>query len=316
MTLGRITMYSVISIFLLVMLTSPVSAAPGDLLATVNLPGNGGCSVNGTFDGTYYITVDDCPGTVLQIYTPPPGDGDATLVATKNVVDGGGSPMSTSGLAWDPSRNMLWSALNDNVYLIDIGDPTVSGDAVATHQFVAGVGGIGLVDGMAYDSSDDTLYMSPDIDQNVYHLSTTGTLLHTITPKNAAGQADGSVSGVVVGTGNTLYIGRSGDEEIRRIDKTTGDFISSFTSTFGRVEDLTCDPVTYSPLEAILSKDAYGALYEAFEVEIGTCPLQGPPPPPPVPPSVIPTMNEWGMIIFMVIAGIGAAYYLRRKRTV
>jgi hypothetical protein len=28
----------------------------------------------------------------------------------------------------------------------------------------------------------------------------------------------------------------------------------------------------------------------------------------------IPTMNEWGMIIFMVLAGLGAAYYLRRQK--
>jgi hypothetical protein len=311
-TFGRITMYSVLSIFLLVFLTSPVSAAPGDLLATVNLPGNGSCSVNGTFDGTYYITVD-CSDDVLQIYTPPPGDGAATQVSTKNVVDAGGSPVIVGGLAWDPTRNMLWAAYADNVYLIDIGNPTVSGNAVATHQFVAGVGGIDRVDGMAYDSSDDTLYMSPDVNLNVYHLSTTGTLLNTVTPKNAAGQPDGAVSGVVVGSDNTLYIGRSGDEEIRRIDKTTGNFISSFTSTSGRVEDLTCDPVTYAPLEAILSKDAFNALYEAFEVEAGTCPLQGPAPPV---PSVVPTMNEWGMVIFMLIAGIGAAYYLRRKKSV
>jgi hypothetical protein len=28
----------------------------------------------------------------------------------------------------------------------------------------------------------------------------------------------------------------------------------------------------------------------------------------------IPTMNQWGMIIFMVLAGLGAAYYLRRQK--
>jgi hypothetical protein len=27
----------------------------------------------------------------------------------------------------------------------------------------------------------------------------------------------------------------------------------------------------------------------------------------------VPTMNEWGMIIFMALAGLGAAYYLRRQ---
>jgi hypothetical protein len=37
-------------------------------------------------------------------------------------------------------------------------------------------------------------------------------------------------------------------------------------------------------------------------------------PAPPAQPSVVPTMTEWGMILFMVFAGIGAIYYLRRQR--
>jgi len=28
----------------------------------------------------------------------------------------------------------------------------------------------------------------------------------------------------------------------------------------------------------------------------------------------VPTMTEWGMIIFMVIAGLGAFYFIRRQR--
>jgi len=28
----------------------------------------------------------------------------------------------------------------------------------------------------------------------------------------------------------------------------------------------------------------------------------------------VPTMNEWGMIIFMALAGLGSVYYLRRQR--
>ncbi len=31
------------------------------------------------------------------------------------------------------------------------------------------------------------------------------------------------------------------------------------------------------------------------------------------PPSVL-TMNEWGMMIFMALAGLGSVYYLRRQR--
>lgn len=34
----------------------------------------------------------------------------------------------------------------------------------------------------------------------------------------------------------------------------------------------------------------------------------------PVVPTPIPTMNEWGMIIFMALAGVGSLYHLRRKK--
>lgn len=34
------------------------------------------------------------------------------------------------------------------------------------------------------------------------------------------------------------------------------------------------------------------------------------------PPTAIPTMNEWGMIIFMLLAGFGSIYFLKRQRKV
>ena len=285
-------------------------AVVGDLLDTVGVPSglanSNNCSVAAAFDGTYFYTMQGgldvgCAGSTLQVFDPPapvapPGapPHDATLVATKTIVDAGGNPVSISAVDFDPSRSTpgsakLWGAYADAVYLIDIGDPTVTGPAVATFQFNPGVGGIALVDGLAWDNNDDTLYYSPDVNLNVYQFSLgtgvnppLGTLMNTVTPKNAAGEADGFVSGVAIGAGNTLYIGRDGNAEIRRVDKTTGAFVSTFATTAGRVEDLVCDPVTYAPLEAILAKDAYGgpkedpgnhAFYEAFEVEQGTCPL-------------------------------------------
>ena len=268
---------------------SPAHSTPGDLLATVTLPSNGGVSVGATVipvdGGVLYVAARDAHfNTFLDIYQPPPGDGAALLVSTKTVVDGGGNPVIIQNVAWDPTREKLWGGDNtadaDAVYTIDIGDPTVSGNAVATFEFHPGVGGVGLVDGMAYDEERDTLWYSPDIDTNVYEFglggsNPLGVLLSTVAPENAIGQEDGSVSGVVVGSGNTLYIGRNGAAEIRRVDRTTGAFISDFATTAGRVEDLACDPITYAPIEAVLAKDAYNGLYEAFEVEEGTCPLPG-----------------------------------------
>jgi hypothetical protein len=273
-----------LSVVVFVLLASVAHAAPGALLGTVTLPGNGSCSVAGTFDCTYYMTIKSgCGSPVLQIYLPPVGgNGAAALVSTKTIVDAAGNATTISALAWDPSRGKVWGGYGNSIWLIDIGDPTVSGNAAATFQFNPNVGGITLVDGLAYDPGDDTLYYSPDVNLSVFQFSLgtgvnppLGTLMNTVTPKNAAGAADGSVSGVAIGSANTLYIGRNGAAEIRRVDKTTGAFIAQFATTAGRVEDLSCDPITYAPLEAILAKDAYSGLYEAFEVEPGTCPCVG-----------------------------------------
>ena len=259
---------------------------PGTLLATVTLPGNGGCNVAGTLAvtsfGTHYIVIQSgsCSGTTIGVYAPCAGAAcAATLVATKTV------PSTLSGLAWDPTRTtaanvVLWGAHANAIYQIDLGDPTVTAAATQTFLCNSGVGGIGLTDGLAFDASDDTLYESPDVNLSVFQLSlgTMGngpacTLLNTISPQNAAGATDGSVSGVAIGAAGTLYIGRNGAAEIRHINNPSGTFISQFATTAGRVEALTCDPVTYAPLEAILAKDAFSALYEAFEVAPGTCPL-------------------------------------------
>ena len=32
-------------------------------------------------------------------------------------------------------------------------------------------------------------------------------------------------------------------------------------------------------------------------------------------PASVPTMNEWGMIIFTLLAGLGAIFYLRRQKS-
>lgn len=268
-------------LFTVMMAVTPAAyGAPGDLLGTVSLPGNGTCNVGGTFNCTYYMAIqsDSCSGSTMGIFLPPAGgNGNATLVSTKSIVDAGGSAVTISGLAWDPGRGKVWGAYSSSVWLIDIGDPTVSGNALATFQFLTtdeGPSG-GLIDGLAYDPSDDTVYWSKDATCCVWQFSPTGSLLNTITPTDANGIADGRVSGVAIGSGNTLYIGRDGDAEIRLVDKTTGAFIAQFATTSGRVEDLSCDAVTYAPKEAILSKDAYSGLYEAFEVEPGTCPCIG-----------------------------------------
>jgi len=274
---------SLVAAFALTGNMSPAVAAPGDLLATVTLPGNGGSvggsTVPGGPSGIVYIAPRAFVTGTWDIYLPPPGPGAqvAALLATKTFVDGEGNPVAVSCGTWDPKRNVLWVAntgMPGPVHSVDLGDLTASGTALATFEFNSNVGGASLCDGIAYDEGSDTLWISPDVNLSVFEFALPGGApLNTVSPENAAGVADGAVSGVTIGSGDTLYIGRNGFAEIRLVDKTTGNFISQFATTSGRVEDLSCDPVTYAPLSAILSKDAFNGLYEAFEVEADTCPL-------------------------------------------
>jgi hypothetical protein len=162
------------ALWLAVLAGSPkVSAAPGDLLGTIDLSGNGNQSVGGTFDGIHYIAPLSGSGwasNVLNIYQPPGGgSGNATLVASKTLVDSNDQQVTVGAITWDPNRRSLWGSYNHIIWLIDIGDPTVSGEALATFQFNSTVGGNSIVDGLAYDGVDDTLYYSPDQNCCVYH---------------------------------------------------------------------------------------------------------------------------------------------------
>ena len=54
-------------------------------------------------------------------------------------------------------------------------------------------------------------------------------------------------------------------------------------------------------------EEGIGNIYQGDDTDCDPNPCQQVPTP-------IPTMNEWGMIIFMILAGSGAAVYLRRQR--
>lgn len=323
-TTGRMLKLWLIGLAGVIIGTSIALAVPGDLIATVTLPG-ANSSVSGVMvptaaGGVLYVATDAFGSSTLKVYDPPPGTGaqTATLVATKTLVDSESNSISVGCVTWDSKRNVLWGGNTGSsgpVYTIDLGDLTADGNAVGTFQFNFTEGGISLCDGLAYDQESDTLWISPDVDLNVYEFGLgdadpLGQLLSTVAPKNEAGTADGGVSGVVVGSANSLYIGRNGAQEIRRVDKSTGDFISNFAQTEGRAEDLSCDPVTYAPREAVIAKEF--TFYEAFEVEAGTCPLPGTDPVEPPIVEAIPTLQGWALRVLMALVGLAGAVAIRR----
>ncbi len=217
-------------------------------------------------------------------------------------------PMSFGAISYDLSRQKLWGGTDMSgnplsVYLID----PVTGSC--TNMFTMSVAGCcGFCDGIAIDDNGQTIWVSDDVANFIEHWNVSGVpfLIGTLYP-DSSGTSIGQISGIAIGKGDRLYLGRDGLSKITAVTKSTGAFISEFATTYGRVEDLECDLTTFAPKEVLWSKDAYLDFVEAFEVEDGTCVCGG---------GAIPTLTEWGMIIFCVLLFGWMAWVIvhRRKR--
>jgi len=188
------------------------------------------------------------------------------------LADAAGSPISFGAISWDDTRKKLWAGTDSSgilvkVYLID------PNTGIATFQFTAqSPGCCGFCDGIAYDGTDDTVYVSDDVSSVIdQHSASTGAFIRTLTPKNAAGGTLGLISGVLVGQGDLLYLGRNGKGQIVQVKKSDGSFLDVFASPGGRDEDMECDVVSFPGKTVIWSKDAFNNTVTAIEVEPGTC---------------------------------------------
>jgi len=262
-------------------------AAEGEKLGEIRFPATGSNGVSTTFTGEHLIVADGFTTNELDVYEPVQ-DGDATSVSTKVLSE------QISGITWDYTRGKLWATEgNDGVfYLIDIGDPTRSGEAPTVEQRFTLPGNLRgwPADGLTYDGGEDAIWWTYDDSGEVYKLDTDGTVLDSIVPAiNDAGEEFEYISGVAVGASRndrpTLYLGDNATEgggdvnAVVRVYADTGENIQTFTDVQFRVEDITCDPVTYSPSEALIIKDAFDNKATAFEVEAGTCPVATDPDP-------------------------------------
>jgi hypothetical protein len=252
---------------------TPVDKAAGDLIQNVPLPVGGyGVSVAVDCDGRVYYTIDE--DTNLYVM-----DKDGNLLNTVPIVDSGsGQGLKMDEMAWDNSRGMLWAQLHGSdpvdVYHVD------PASGMATFQWTSGTNSLGTFrDGLAYDGTDDTIWLSGDVSSTIEHYQADGTFINQITPKDAGGGTLGSISGINVGVGDLMYLGRNGQVEIVQVKKSNGDFIASFASPGGaRDEGLECDPVNFAPKLALWSREFNPpGFLSVIEIEEGTCTCGGEP---------------------------------------
>jgi uncharacterized repeat protein (TIGR01451 family) len=234
-----------------------VSGANGDNLRFINADTNGtqcgdadpafGIGVGLAFDGTNLLLscYNDSKVTAVS-----PADG--SQVAIHTII----GASSLGALAWDNTRGLLWGCSNFNVVgTIDL----------STNIFTPRFGVHGCFDGLAYDGSDDTIWTSPDAQNDVGHFTTAGVTLAHYFPALPCGN-----SGIAVG-GPLLYLATNGCSSIYTSVK---DFSSApvfFASFPARLEDMECDNVTFAPKGAIWSKDAYDNNLNAWEIPANSC---------------------------------------------
>jgi hypothetical protein len=178
--------------------------------------------------------------------------------------------------AWDGSRRRLWAcdapAGNSPAQDVDVVlvDPTTGDSAL---RFPTA----GCHDGLAYDGTDDTLWVSPDMSPTVYHYRLDGTLIERfdVVQRRLLGGAGNS--GIAVG-GNFLLLATPGGE-VYQLPKTFA--ASNLVVRDGRnLEDLECDGSSFSPRNAVWVQEASSRRLDAFEVPARTCGTGGLPPPP------------------------------------
>src|SRR5260370_3802336 len=162
----------------------PAQAAPGSLIRTIAVSPAPACdgvglgptlSVGVAFDGTELIV--SCSNTkaaqneILTRVDPSTGANLGTYTVS-GMVSGEG----IGAISWDADVGQLWIS-TANVSPQQIYRPRLHkalGTGVATFRFTHTLGGISLVDGLAYDGIDQTIWMSPDVSDTIYHYTSSG----------------------------------------------------------------------------------------------------------------------------------------------
>ena len=233
------------------------------------------------------------------IYFVDPGSNDDTEIdVTGTIIKA--LPTSVPGPEGFPRFG--WGALAfrgdvDPPDLLACANPDFSGTAhgiysvnlttgVATKLFdaAAPTPGKPFCDGLAWDSFNDTIWMSPDVADKVHHYINRNNpgprldLPDLDVPTGCFHDDEGN-SGIAV-VGPELFLACDGEQQIFRIRQSDHAEVGSFSSGAQRAEDLECDGLTFasgvptSQKKSVLwTKEAFRPEFLSFNVPPGTCGL-------------------------------------------
>src|SRR5437868_7735900 len=157
----------------------PAHAATGDLLRTITVTPAPACdgfvlTVGIAFDGSE-LMVSCYYNNVVTRVDPANGNNLGSYTITGMLPGDGG----IGAMSWDGDASQLWIASSQadpqHVYRVKL-DKTFS-TGIATLAFTHTLGGDALVDGLAYDGTDKSIWFSPDVSDTIWHYDQAGVLI-------------------------------------------------------------------------------------------------------------------------------------------
>lgn len=186
---------------------------------------------------------------------------------------------NVDAITFDFTRNILWASDGSTdpktIYTID------PNTGICTQEFTFSAnpapcgGSCGTIDGISYDYTDDTLWLSFDQSPKIFHFDLNGislpTLLIDTSPDSFMPDCSNQNSGIATG-GDILYLAHLSCKQVFKFDK-NGNRISSFFVDLPRIEDMTCDNITFAEYgtDALWVTDPTNGDLVAFAVDQGTC---------------------------------------------
>ncbi len=224
-------------------------------------------------------------GTNLYV-TPSPGSTIQKITTSCLPVSSCTSPVGAviGALVFDPSDGNAWAGAYDGTDRVWKLNPSTCGTIIP--PFVASHGGItsgdtGFIDGLALDTSDNTLWFSDDVALHLHHINLTGSTIGTCDTPPAFGMTTGNAfnSGIeynrvrndlilsLIGpAGQTGPSGTFSIAEVSKSNSGTCGKLGEFSTGLYLTEDLELDTVTFPGKLAVWTNECAPA----------TCPGTGP----------------------------------------
>jgi uncharacterized repeat protein (TIGR01451 family) len=252
--------------------TQVASAAPatGTLLKTVTIPSSAACGqgsslglVAGRMLGQQFaafpiLLATSCNGSSTIFFLDPnSAAGPSTTAALVTTITTTAAPSSGwRALSARPDKSDLLGCGNTGsgdvaVYSIQVGIPNgqvTTPIGTATQLFTAPAAGGSFCDGLAWDSSDKSIFEGPHASSVISHFSQTGVPLQPPTVNSPCPVTNGtsSTSGLAVG-GASLFVACGADTKVFQIDKTGANRFSFPPLNVGKnIEGLECDPASFA----------------------------------------------------------------------